>query len=267
MVLLGDFADEFCRDDGLDDKLVALHLSLRNAVLDDVIEENHARLVAIDEHPFAFAVFAGHAHAVGVGVACHYDVGINLLGQFKSQSQCFTVFGVRADNGWEVAALHHLLWNGMYVFKAPELERLWDEHHASAVQRGVDNLEVLLALDAGRVNGDRVYLVEVNLVNFFADDRDQVFVAFKLDVFHLHLVNFFNDAFVVWSKHLCTIIPVCLISVVFLRIVAGRQDNSALAAQMTNGERHFGSWTHVFKEIDLDAVCREDVGTCLGEEA
>ena len=49
--------------------------------------------------------------------------------------------------------------------------------------------------------------------------------------------------------------------------MAGGEDDTALAAQMADSERHFGRGAHVVEEIYLDAVGREDVGTGLGKEA
>ena len=79
MISVGDFFDHLRGDDGLDNKIVGLHLACPDAVGDDVVEEEQAGLVTVDEHPFAPVVLAGHAHTIGIGVGSHHDVGIQCL--------------------------------------------------------------------------------------------------------------------------------------------------------------------------------------------
>ena len=266
-VVLGrNFLDEFGCYDGLHHKLIALHLSLCLTVHDDVVEENHASLIAIDKHPFPLIVLAGHTHTVGIGVAGHHDVGIELLGQIKRHGECLSILGVRALHGGEVAALHHLFGNGVNVFKAPHLQSLRNEHHTCAMQRSVNNFEILLTGDASRVDGEFLHFGEINIIDFLTDNLDKSGIAFKLDVSHTHFVHFVDDTLVVRSQHLRTIVPISLVSVVFLRVVAGGENDTALTAEMTDGKRHFGSGTHVIEQVDLDAVGREDVGRSLSEE-
>ena len=69
------------------------------------------------------------------------------------------------------------------------------------------------------------------------------------------------------SDHLGTIVPISLVSVVFFRIVRSGQDNAALASQLADGVRHFGGRAEVFKQIDLDTVCRENVSRDFRELA
>ena len=44
------------------------------------------------------------------------------------------------------------------------------------------------------------------------------------------------------------------------------KDNSALASQMTNSKWHFRSRTHVFEQINLNAVCRENICRNLSKQ-
>ena len=37
-----------------------------------------------------------------------------------------------------------------------------------------------------------------------------------------------------WSQYLCTIVPICLVTVVFLRIVRSSQNDTALATEVTD---------------------------------
>ena len=91
-----------------------------------------------------------------------------------------------------------------------------------------------MALNRFGVDAESVYLVKVNFVNLLAYDLDKFGVAFKLDVLNLHLINFGNDARVVWSQHLSTIVPISLVAVVLLGVVACGKNNTTLATKVTN---------------------------------
>ena len=69
------------------------------------------------------------------------------------------------------------------------------------------------------------------------------------------------------SQHLCAVVPVGFVAVVLLGVVAGGEDDAALATEVADGEGHFGRGAHIIEEIYLDAVGGEDVGRSLGEEA
>ena len=76
---VGNLLDNFCCDNGLDDEISRLEQSLSLAVGDDIIKEEQASLVTVDEHPFALVVFTGHTHAVGIWIRRHYNVCIQCL--------------------------------------------------------------------------------------------------------------------------------------------------------------------------------------------
>ena len=117
----------------------------------------------------------------------------------------------------------------MHIVESPKLQTLRDEHHSSSVQRRVNDLQVVLSLDYLRVDGQCVNLVKIDLVDFRTDNLNQVLVATKLDIFNLHFVYLVDDAGIVWSQHLCAVFPVCLISIVFFRIVTGCDIYACLA--------------------------------------
>ena len=95
---------------------------MRLAVHDNVVKENHASLVAVNQYPLSLIILASHAYAVSVRVRGHYDVSINALCQVKCHGECFTIFRVRTFNRWEVAVLNHLFGHAVYIFKSPELQ-------------------------------------------------------------------------------------------------------------------------------------------------
>ena len=225
------------------------------AVHDDIIKEYHASLVTINQHPLALIVLASHAHAVGIRVRSHHYVSIDALSQIKCHCKSLAIFGVRTLHCGEIAILHHLLGHAMHILKSPKLQRIRNKHHARTMQRRIHNLQVLLTLDSLGVNAQCVYLVKINLVNILANNLDECRIALKLDILNLHLVHLCNDALIVWSKHLCAIVPISLVAIILLRIVAGGQNDTALTTKVAYGKRHFGGWTHVLKQIHLDAIC------------
>jgi len=81
------------------------------------------------------------------------------------------------------------------------------------------------------------------------------------------VAHLFDDVDIVRFDDLGTVIPVGFVTVVLLGVVGGGQDNAALAAQFADGKRHFRCGAEVFKQVDLDAVGREDVGRYLGKLA
>ena len=125
----------------------------------------------------------------------------------------------------------------MNIFKAPLLQSTRNQHHTSTVDWSKYDAQVLLTLDHFRVDRDTENLVQIYAVDVFTDDLDQFLVAFELDVSsRSNLVHFFDDTLIVWSQYLCTIIPIRLVTVVFLRVVRSSQDDTALATEVTDSE-------------------------------
>ena len=65
------------------------------------------------------------------------------------------------------------------------------------MQRSVNYLQVFLTLNHFRVDAYSTYLLEVCLVNLFADNLDKVLVGSKLHVGYSNLVDFVDDAGIV----------------------------------------------------------------------
>ena len=121
--------------------------------------------------------------------------------------------------------------------------------------------------DSFRINRNCLHHIEVNLVNIFTDDLNQIRVPLELDISSgSDIIHFINDTSIVRSQYLRTIIPVCFVTVVFFRIVRSSQDNTALATEVTDCERHLRSRTHIIKQIYFDAISRENVGRSFSEQ-
>ena len=136
------------------------------------------------------------------------------------------------------------------------------------MDRGVDDLHVGVALDRVGGEGEGLDVVEILFVDILADDLDEVFVGCELDlVDRSDCVDVGDRLNVVGSDHLSAVAPVCLVAVVFLRVVACSHHYAALASEFADSVAHLGHGTAGIEEIHLDAVGREDVGGEFGELA
>ena len=134
------------------------------------------------------------------------------------------------------------------------------------MKRSIYYAEVMVTLNQSGIYADTLNGIQVGFVNLLANDLYQVGIALELDIGHLYLGNLINDTGIVRSQHLSTVLPVCLVTVVFTRVVAGGHVHAALATQITDCERYLRGGTQVIKQINLDAVCTEYVCYGLGEQ-
>ena len=82
---LGDGPDQFGGDDGLDGELLAGKTSVLLPLRQQVIDEERAGHVAVEQLHLAVVVADGDTHAVGVGVGGEDEVGTDFIGLADSQ--------------------------------------------------------------------------------------------------------------------------------------------------------------------------------------
>jgi hypothetical protein len=104
------------------------------------------------------------------------------------------------------------------------------------VYRGVNYLDVLVLDDVFLTECQRLHLVQVDLVEVFAEHLDEVGVALELDVRDFHCGSLLDDIDVVGRHYLCAVVPICLVAVVFLGVVGCRNHHAAVAAELADGE-------------------------------
>ena len=75
----------------------------------------------------------------------------------------------------------------------------------------------------------------------------------------MHLVHLCDRVLIVRCDHLRTIAPISLVSVILFRIVRSRQDDTALATQLTDRIRHLRCRAQALEQINLDAIGRENI--------
>ena len=219
VVLIGNRLYEFCCHNGLYHILIAFHLAHSNTILDDVVKENHTSLISIHEHPFAFFIFAGHTHTVSIGVRSHHDVSINFLCEIECQSKCFSVLGIGRHNSGEISIFHHLFCHGVHVFKSPAFKRSRNQSSTGSVKWSIDNAQILLTLNNFRINAQIFYSLEIGFIDISANRLNKCRIAFELYILYTHFVHLIDNPFIVGSKHLRTIFPISLISIILFRIV------------------------------------------------
>ena len=128
------------------------------------------------------------------------------------------------------------------------------------MDRSIDNLHVFVTGDSCRINRNSFHHIQINLIDVFTDNLNQIRISLEFNIgSRSNCIHFVDDTFIVWSQYLCTIVPICLVTVVFLRIVRSSQNDTALATEVTDGERHFRCRTHVVKQIYFDTIGRENI--------
>ena len=119
----------------------------------------------------------------------------------------------------------------------------------------VDDLHVVLTTDNVGGERDGGQITDVALIHLCADDFDERLVAMEVDVGGVaDLVHLGDGVLVVRCDHLCAVVPIGLVAVVFLGIVRGCDDNAALATKMANGIRGFGCRAESVEEVNLNTV-------------
>ena len=141
------------------------------------------------------------------------------------------------------------------------------------MQRRIDDREIVCDL-LHRIGIDalRQHIFEVDAVDLFADDADLACLYGFGIVILLHTVenvdrlDLCRDDVGMLRRQLCAVLPICLIAVVLLRIVRRGDVDARDAAEVANGERKLRRGANAVKNIDGDAVCREDRRSGLGKQ-
>ena len=220
MILIGNLLDQFGSNDSFHTKFITGHFAQFIILSDDVIKIHQTSLVTINQYPFAFIVLTSDTYAVGIRVGSHYKVGINFFSQIKSHRQSFCILRIRRDNCREVTVLNHLLGHGIYVLESPHLQCTRNQHHACTVDRSVYNLHIFMAGDRFRIDRNSLHHIQIYLIDIFSDDLNQIRVTLELDIgSRSNLIHFIDNALIVRSQYLRTVVPISLITVVFFRVV------------------------------------------------
>ena len=268
-----DFGYDFGRDYRLDRVGILGHSGLL-VCGDDVVEQQCADLIAGQADEFAGLIARHYTHAVGVRVGRDDKVAAHLFGELDSQLEYLRILGVRKIDRREIAVERHLLLDRIDVLESDPLQCLGYELVARAVQRCVDDLEVVRDLChnlwVDRLSEDifKIYFVEL-VGNVFDNTRSQRVLELHL----LHVVenigcgDEFGHRLGMIGRELRAVLPVRLVAVVLLRIVRCGDVDSGYAMKLAHRERQYRSRANAAEQVNLDAVRGEHARGGFGEQA
>ena len=154
----------------------------------------------------------------------------------------------------------------MDVLESPTAQAHRYDLASCTVHRRIYDVQVLLAEDRVLINHYGLDSHHVVVIHLAADDLNQVFVGLPLDVSKSHFVHLVDYSLIMRLQHLRTILPVCFVAVVLLRVVRCGYVHTALALQVTDSKTYLRCRTQALEQIYLDSVGREDVCHGLGEQ-
>ena len=106
---LGHLTGHLGGDDGFQSYGLGGQLARALHRTDQIVEQQHARLVAGDRLELALLVAHHDADAVAVGVGAEDEVDVVLLGEVNGEVEALGILGVRGHDGREIAVDDHLL--------------------------------------------------------------------------------------------------------------------------------------------------------------
>ena len=177
-------------------------------------------------------------------------------------------FGVGGRCCGEVAVGNGLGLDDVDVGESETSQHGGNQLDAGAVERSVDNLDVVALLDAFGVQHVLFDFLHESFVDLGADGDDAALAAVPFDIVErLDFLHFVDDAGVMWRHKLAAVVPVGFVAVVFLGVVRGGEHDARLAFEVADGEREFRGGAYVVEEIYRKAIGGKHVGCNLGELA
>ena len=197
-------------------------------------------------------------------------VGLHRLGKLQRAGKRLAEFGVRIGAGREVAVRLFLLGDDGHFINADSLENGADGLVAGAAERRVNDLQTRVLAQTG-IDGACLHRVE----EFF---HERIFYPIDQSLIHefievaalyvfknielLHEIVYFTGRAV---GHLAAVAAVALEAVVFRGVVAGGDDDTGGAIQLTDGIAQHGSGFKLGENIHLHAVGGKRRSCALGE--
>ena len=99
-------------------------------------------------------------------------------------------------------------------------ERLGNYTYPRTVNRRIHDLHVMMPRNRVGRQRNSLQVRDVLLIDLLTDQFDQFLLSFEPDIGRVaDFIDFGNRVFVVRSNHLRSIVPICLVTVIFLRIM------------------------------------------------
>ena len=254
--------------DSLDNELLAIEFTQLAPASQHIAEQQHHRLVTVEQNILALIVQNCDCDTVSIGVGCDYQLCTLLTSQLDSHTHRSTLLGVGRRNSGEVAIDYALLLDHNNIGKAEVAQRRGNQLHTCTVHRRIDDLHIVVLCNCLGSHRQTLNACQIDFVELLTQNGDILGVLTKLDLVDRgDLLNLSNDILVVRGSYLRTISPICLVAIVLLGIVRRRYNNTALAPQLTNCEAQLGGRTQFVEQINLEAIRCENVGNTLSKEA
>ncbi|OPZ69363.1 MAG: hypothetical protein BWY81_00463 [Firmicutes bacterium ADurb.Bin467] len=235
------------------------------------MQQNAADLVAVQELRLARRGQARDADAVAVRVGRDAEVGLELLLQLDREVERVALLGVRDADRRERAVRQFLLGHDVHVLDADLLEDSSNRHVSRAVQRRIDDLELL----AHRARERRVHEqpldgLDVPVVDVLADGDEKPGRARRLFVHRLRVevadvFELLGDPVRALGRELAAVLPVDLVAVVLGRVVAGGDHDAGEAIEPPDREREHRHRAQRVEQVRPNALRREHERRLLRE--
>ena len=204
-----------------------------------MVQQQAADLVARQRPVHPLAVAHADAQAVAIRIGAEDDAGAHLPSQRDRQPEGIGVFRIGGGHGGKIRVRQFLLGHNGHVHDTCFLQRPTHGDVAAAVQRRIDDLQVLPPLPH-QLGGDQQaqHHLDVIVVNLFVTDGGEQAAFLRLAFIHRlagavgqaeHQVR---NAFGHPRPYLRAVLGVYFIAVVLGRIVAGRDHHARDGAQM-----------------------------------
>ena len=136
------------------------------------------------------------------------------------------------------------------------------------MKRSVDNLEVVMLLDAFGMQHILVDFLHEGFVDLGTNGDDFAFATIPMDVAQFFYFQYLvDDIGVVGSRKLATVVPIGLIAVILFRVVRSGEHHACVAMEVAYGKAKLRGGAQVFEEINCEAVGSQHLCGNLGKFA
>ena len=188
-------------------------------------DEEGAGLVAVQGHIAASAVGRLNGHAVRIGICRDEDLRAGLLPEFFRQGKGFRILRIGVGHRREIRIRVLLLCHDVKTGEPPRCRHLHHGYAPGAVQRGVDDRhrQVQLLIRALRKRKDIGQIAAIHLLSQHGDQPPPLRLFQRDPPERVEHVKFFDPVqhpVGDFSRDLCAVLPVDLISVIFPGVMA-----------------------------------------------
>ena len=247
------------------------HGALLDAACADVVQKQHAHLVAGYQLVGTVRALHGNAHPVSIRVSGKHQVSITFLCQLQAGLQGCINLRIWVAAGGKVAVRVFLLRHNGNIGDADVLQHLGNRDQAGAVQRAVYQLQAAgLGKARTHLAGFDCLVECLFAVIPYEADEAVLYALGKGNHFctvqHINFLNFLIYNISSLVRHLAAVRAVCLVAVVLGRVVGGSHHDTGVAVVVPGGKGK-GRYRHgSIIDAYLDAVGSQHPCGSLGED-